>query len=284
MLNVFSIRLLLLSLAAAIFCVALPITAEAQSIQPPPARPVDLPRSANWVRLLSIHGCDVFRDDTKLWIVPTKKSLQSGQCSIPRLCASIRSLQWSDDSERKTKFTPEPELWNFSWEGQVPPDARIEIEFDSEALLPSQRKPAVPTGDGTILLHANQASTFGDKLRFEPQAHKNTVGYWTVPTDYATWQLKIDESGEYSMAVLQGCGSGQGGSDAVISLHQGETTVSQLEFQTVETGHFQNFQWNHLGRLKVKTPGTYQLRVTPMKIAKAALFDVRMICLVRQAK
>lgn len=284
MLAASSKRLLRVVVVVAISCQTTSHLVHAQSIKPPPARPADLPRGAHWVRLLSSDECDVFRDQQRLWIVPKKQSVESGRLTIPRLCASIRSMQWSDDAERNLKFTPEPENWNFTWKGTLAKSSRIEVTFDSEPILPSQRRRASAAGDGTIMLLANQATTIGQKLRFEPQPHKNTVGYWTIPTDYAQWDLQIDTPGEYTVAILQGCGAGQGGSNAAISLRDDEQTVSELKFQTVETGHFQNFQWNHLGRISVERRGTYQLRITPTKIVKAALCDVRMIHLVRQAK
>ena len=85
------------------------------------------------------------------------------------------------------------------------------------------------------------------------------------------------------MAVLQGCGKGQGGSDAVISLRQDGQVKAELTFQTIDTGHFQNFRWNHLGMIELPAAGTYQLRIDATRIAKVALFDVRTIHLVRQA-
>ena len=127
-------------------------------------------------------------------------------------------------------------------------------------------------------------NTFGEKLRFEPQWYKNTVGYWAVASDYATWDLKIQQPGTYTVAVLQGCGKGHGGSDAVISLRQGNDVKAMLPFQTIDTGHFQNFRWNHLGTIDVAEGGTYQLRIGAERIAQNALFDVRAIHLVRQAK
>ncbi|MCA9063483.1 MAG: hypothetical protein KDA96_10505, partial [Planctomycetaceae bacterium] len=151
-------------------------------------------------------------------------------------------------------------------------------------LLPQDCQPAPSAGDGSIMLPAWMAMTYGEKLRYEPQWYKNTVGYWTVPTDYAEWQLKVDQPGTFTVAVLQGCGEGQGGSDAEVSLRRDDAVQAAIPFQPIDTGHFQNFRWNHLGTIQIPEAGTYQLRITPKKIARAALFDVRMVHLVRQAR
>lgn len=236
------------------------------------------------MRALSNDGCNTFRDGRTLWLIPTDGALRTRQCSIPRLCASLTSVGWNHKTELAIKFKPEPERWDFSWQKPPAGNTRIKVVFETEPKLPAQITPARPAADGSIMLHANQAMTFGDKLRFEPQSFKNTVGYWTVPADYVTWSLKIDEPGDYSVAILQGCGDGQGGSDALLSLRDDDLVVSELPFRPIDTGHFQNFRWNHLGQISVKQSGTYQLRIHPTRIAKAALCDIRSVHLVKQAK
>jgi hypothetical protein len=180
--------------------------------------------------------------------------------------------------------TPEPGEWLFAWKTPPKGASIIEVVFDGAPVLPADCPPAVPAGDSSIMLHAFQASTFGEKLRFEPQWFKNTVGYWTIGTDQATWKLSVDQPGTYSVAVLQGYGKDQGGSDAAISLMLGDEVKTSLKFQTIDTEHFQNFRWNHLGTMDIAQAGAYELRIRPTRIAKAALFDVRSIHLVKQAK
>ncbi len=250
----------------------------------PTDRPSDLPAAAKWMASLSSDALNVYRDGQTLWLLPTSESIEARSFNLPRLCAPIRSLSWHDDAKRELGFVPEPDHWRFSWKPPVEPGSMIRVAFDGDPLLPGETSPPEPAGDGSVMLFAHQAATFGEKLRFEPQWYKNTVGYWTIAKDYATWDLKLDQPGRYSVAVLQGCGQGQGGSDAVITLRDEATIVAELPFQTIDTRHFQNFRWNHLGDLTVIEPGTYQLRIDAKRIAKGALFDVRAIHLVKQAK
>ncbi len=233
---------------------------------------------------LSGDDLNVYRDEQTLWLQPTPSSIQARRANLPRLCAPIRSLGWDGGQETELVFVPEPDHWRFSWKAAVAPKALIKMVFDGDPVLPDEVSPTRPAGDASVMLHAHHASTFGEKLRYEPQWYKNTVGYWTIPADYATWEFKLDEPGRYSIAVLQGCGEGQGGSDALISIRDGTSTVAELPFQTIDTGHFQNFRWNHLGDVTVAKEGTYQLRIDAKRIAKGALFDVRAIHLVKQAK
>ncbi|MEZ5942577.1 MAG: hypothetical protein R3C18_14380 [Planctomycetaceae bacterium] len=232
---------------------------------------------------LSNDGVVAHVGENTLWLQLDKKTSEAGRVVIPRLCASIRSVVWCQHPDALVKMVPEPSEWVFSWKPQSDEGALLKISFDTEPLLPVDCPVATPNGDGSVMLHAFHASTFGEKLRFEPQWYKNTVGYWAVATDYATWKLKLDAPGTYSVAVLQGCGGGQGGSDAKLTLSQADKVEAEVSFQTIDTGHFQNFRWNHLGFVTVEAAGEYELRIAPVKIAKGALFDVRTIHLVKQA-
>jgi len=233
---------------------------------------------------VSNETVDVQLAGETIWLQPKASALEEGKATIRRIAAPIRSIQWLNAPDRAIKFWPEQEEWVFSWKDAPPASPVIQVVFDRLPVLPSECPAATPAGDGSIMLHAYQATTFGEKLRFEPQWYKNTVGYWTVAADYASWQLHVSEPGTYSVAVLQGCGQGQGGSDAVLSLNQGEKLATRLPFQTVETGHFQNFRWNHLGLIEIRESGNYELRIAPERIASKALFDVRTIHLVKQAE
>ncbi|MCA9058409.1 MAG: hypothetical protein KDA96_26220 [Planctomycetaceae bacterium] len=218
-----------------------------------------------------------------VWLHPTDAGLQQKQMVIPRLCAPIRSIRWTSESDAEIRFTPELTTWAFSWQ-EAPANPVIQVMLDGDPVLLQDQSVVTPDGDGSVMLHAHQATTTGEKLRFEPQWYKNTVGYWTVASDYASWKFAVDQPGTFSVALLQGCGKGQGGSDGVVSLFQGDDCKAEVSFQALETGHFQNFRWNHLGHVTIAQAGQYELRITPRKIARNAMFDVRMVHLVRQAQ
>lgn len=227
---------------------------------------------------------DVFAEDRVLWLMPTSLALRANQLSIPRVDAPVRSLTWKDGLEDKIQLTPEPEHWVITWKRNADAGVMIRVELEDAVGASGRAKPIQPSGDGSVMLPAHAARTFGEKLRYEPQWYKNTIGYWTVATDYAQWDARIDSPGRYSVAVLQGCGKDQGGSDASLTLRADGDVVAELPFQPIDTGHFQNFRWHHLGDIQVDRAGDYQLRISAVKIAKAALLDVRAVHLVRQAQ
>ncbi|MFL5340663.1 MAG: sulfatase-like hydrolase/transferase [Gemmataceae bacterium] len=128
--------------------------------------------------------------------------------------------------------------------------------------------------DGTILLHARTAEVHGIQLRFEPLPHKNTLGFWTRPEDWASWEFTVTTPGKFTVEVLQGCGKGQGGSMVEVSLGD-----QKLSFTVEDTGHFQNFKARDIGTLMIDKPGRYTLTVKPTKKAAAAVMDLRSMTL-----
>lgn len=203
--------------------------------------------------------------------------------TIPRVMASLRSIEWMGDEAGPTPtLKPEPDTWNLHWKGATSSRATLVLTFDTPPLLPKEVKPIKAAADGSFVLPAHLAITKGEKIRYEPQPHKNTIGYWTGKNDTAKWFVKLDKPGRFNIAVLQGCGKGQGGSTAVMSfINPVKDITPKIEFEVVETGHFQNFQWVHLGEVELRHVGQVEVNVVPKQIKKDALMDIRAIHLIR---
>ena len=131
------------------------------------------------------------------------------------------------------------------------------------------------TRNGFIRLLARDATVAGEKLCYEPQPEKDTLGYWVNAADRAWWDFRLDEPGRYLVTVLQGCGAGQGGSTVELN-----TGVAGLEFTVEETGHFQRFVPRAVGTLDLPA-GNVRLVVTPLEKKAAAVMDLRSVTLER---
>ncbi|HEX5104454.1 MAG TPA: alpha/beta hydrolase fold domain-containing protein [Pirellulaceae bacterium] len=144
-------------------------------------------------------------------------------------------------------------------------------------------RPHVPTiprvvggsADGSIVLHAHDAVTHGENLRYEPQPHKNTVGYWTNEDDWCEWRCYVEQPGKYELQILQGCGKGQGGSEVEVQI--GDQFVT---FTVEDTGHFQNFKERSLGTVTLAAPQVNSLQIRAKTKAAAAVMDVRQVRLI----
>jgi len=131
------------------------------------------------------------------------------------------------------------------------------------------------TRNGFIRLLARDATVSGEKLCYEPQPEKDTLGYWVNAADRAWWDFRLNEPGRYRVTVLQGCGAGQGGSTVELN-----TGGSALEFIVEETGHFQRFVPRPVGTLDLPA-GNVRLVVTPLEKKAAAVMDLRSVTLER---
>ena len=135
--------------------------------------------------------------------------------------------------------------------------------------------------DGTVTLHGRDATVVGTVLRYEPAEAKQTLGFWTRPTDAAAWTFTVTRPGAFNVEVLQGCGKGQGGSEMDVSFGPvsagGEAT--RLSFTVEDTGGFQEFRPRVIGRVEL-VAGEHVLRIVPRRIAKAAACDIRQVRLV----
>lgn len=137
-----------------------------------------------------------------------------------------------------------------------------------------RRSPDGNSGSGAVILHARDANVHGEKLRYEPEPHKDTLGYWVDPDDWAAWQFTVPAKGEYAVDVLQGCGTGSGGAEVELRC-SGQT----LRFTVEETGHFQRFVPRQVGSLAL-TPGQpCSLEVRCVRKPNVAVMDLRRVTL-----
>ncbi|HSH93724.1 MAG TPA: sulfatase-like hydrolase/transferase, partial [Roseimicrobium sp.] len=127
---------------------------------------------------------------------------------------------------------------------------------------------------GVVTLPAKTADVQGLQLRYEPLAHKNTLGYWVRAEDSASWEFQVSKPGKFTVEILQGCGTGQGGSEVAFTV-AGQTVKTVVE----DTGHFQNFKARDIGTVTIDAPGRYSLSVSCLKKAKAAVMDLRQVTL-----
>lgn len=264
------------ALALAVLVVA-PLPGLAQTV-PPTAilLPSDMVKNAEAARL-----------ERQLYLSPTGLTAENaavpGQVRVPRFAASLTSLQWLGLAPAgDLAVSAEQDHWIVAWKQRPPEATVIVLNFDTPPKLLSEVGPIEAAGDGSLFLPACMAHTLGEKIRFEPQTFKNTVGYWVGKKDQAAWQLTASRAGTYNVEILQGCGEGQGGSRAKLSVAAtgAADAPGALEFEVMETGHFQNFQWRHLGTVKLANPGVHRLTIEPIDIKHTALVDIRAVQLI----
>jgi hypothetical protein len=134
---------------------------------------------------------------------------------------------------------------------------------------------AMPDDTGTVSLHAYQAITVGERLRYEPQPNKNTLGYWTNPEDYPEWLFQVAKPGKYRVVIHQACGKDQDGSSAEVRV--GEETI---RFKVKDTKSFQTFEARRVGTLKIESTEPQSLQIHITRLRKTAAMDLRLVELI----
>lgn len=162
--------------------------------------------------------------------------------------------------------------------GEVPfmlltPPTEQALVIQEIALIPTtEGETPVQAADGSLTLHAKDATTWSEKLRYEPKPEKNCLGFWTDPNDFAEWEFDVAKPGRYRVVVHHGCGNGNHGSE--VELRLGE---QRLKFTTQDTGGFQKWQPVEAGVVELPQSGKTRLVVDPLNKVKSAVLDVQKI-------
>jgi hypothetical protein len=198
-----------------------------------------------------------------------------GVLRIPRLNNPVKAVYVrGDDSRAPLKLSPGVREWTIEGE-RLKQDAvgqTIIVETVGRPHVPSLPRIVGAAEGGAVTLAAHDAVTHGENLRYEPQPHKNTIGYWSNKDDWCEWQCYIEQPGRYEVRILQGCGQGQGGSDVEVRIG-GE----KLAFTVEDTGQFQNFKEWTLGTVTLAAPQVHSLQIRPRTKAATAVMDVRQV-------
>lgn len=200
-----------------------------------------------------------------------------GKVAMPRLNNPIGTVyRVNDPAKTPLGFQPNLADWTISRPktGASNPDVVV-VEVKGKPRPAGDPVVAEPAKDGSITLAAHNAVCHGRLLRYEPQPHKNTVGYWADEKDWCEWKFKAAKPGSFKVVLLQGCGKGQGGSAVKITA-AGQT----LDYTVEDTGHFQNFVERAAGTIAIDQAGDCTLEIRAARKAKGAVMDVRQVRLV----
>jgi hypothetical protein len=236
----------------------------------------ELPLTAKPFPELKIEGGTAFQTATSV-IVQLDHLPNDGKLNLPRLANVVSQVRWFGDTHHEL-MTLHSEIRTWTVHLKNPPHEqplRVELVTDVVPLAFDGTVIASADEHGVISLPAKFATTHGEKLRFEPQLHKNTVGYWTVLTDFAEWRFNNDRSGLYEVEIFQGCGKGHGGSDIEVQI--GDQNVAMT---VKDTGHFQNFLWRSPGRIQIPAGQNVTLKLVAVSKAGVAVMDCREIRLI----
>lgn len=140
--------------------------------------------------------------------------------------------------------------------------------------------------DGTIVLLATNATVHGKTIRYEPQPHKNTIGFWTKADDWVSWNFSVSAPGTFEVKLTQACGKGSGGSEVTFSVRPrfaaqlgADNSIATINDIVPDTGGFTNWTNRVIGTFTMAKPGEYSIEVKPVNKPGLAVMDLRAILL-----
>ena len=96
------------------------------------------------------------------------------------------------------------------------------------------------------MLHARDALTHGERIRYESGGGKDNIGFWTNPNDWVHWTLRIGRPAAFDVEITYGCHNVSAGSQYVR-----EVAGQQLAGKVKGTGSWTQFETVKLGTLKL---------------------------------
>ncbi len=141
---------------------------------------------------LKFEGGTAFRADDAVYLKLTAWPA-TNKVAFPRLNNPTKNVYLLGQPDEELKMTPEPSHWNVNLPQTLPDGAQAVVVVKTIGVphLPLASERIVADESGTFTLPAHLSVTHGEMLRYEPQPHKNTVGYWTKPADWVQWQLDV---------------------------------------------------------------------------------------------
>jgi hypothetical protein len=208
--------------------------------------------------VLADRSCfEIFASDGLVYIPIASASTDPNQNGTPRLSGPAPCTIYAYDTFRLNSMWPA---------SPVAPENSPETQ-------PTTR-PVRQSADRTVLLHARDVTIHGTVVRYEPNPHKNTIGYWAKKEDWVSWDFTVSKPGRFDVLALQGCGKGSGGAEVEFTFDD----KPSLKMTVQDTGGFQNFVERHIGTIELSA-GRHTLSVKPLTKPGQAVMDLRQVML-----
>lgn len=182
----------------------------------------------------------------------------NGQLIVPGLRNEVVKAWLLADPSRKSLTVSQTEDAKTVYVPAERPD-----EIDTVVVLQIRGAPDVVVmpitqrPDGTVQLNAEDATLHGNTLRYEPDANKRCIGYWTDSAEWAEWEFKISRPGRFTV-VVETAAQGEGARFAI------NVGTAKLTLSVPRTGDYSRFTRSELGQVELPT-GMAKLEVRAVK-------------------
>jgi hypothetical protein len=116
--------------------------------------------------------------------------------------------------------------------------------------------PIAPARDGTITLPAADARLHGNTFKYEVGGPLDDIGFWTDPSDWADWPIRVRAPGRYTIAAVIAAPA-SGAFDVSIG-------GQSIRCAAPVTANYFDFKLAILGTIDVSSAGVTTLAVRPV--------------------
>jgi len=140
--------------------------------------------------------------------------------------------------------------------------------------------PVKPTADGILQLDAQAATIHGGRARFMVLEGLGNICYWTDPKEWVSWEVQVDQPGQYVVDLRYSCQAGSQGSTFEVALDGQSLKCSIPE----DTGTWYDHETMKLGSLRVAAAGKHTLSLKPQQKPGEAVMNLAWLRLIPAEK
>jgi len=198
---------------------------------------------------------------------------EDGRLVVPGLLNQVQSACLLADPDRhplKVLREGESVVVSLPEKAPDPVDTVVLLEIAGE---PKVVEPAIePDAQGKLTLHARDATTHGQRIRYETGGGKDNIGFWVEPNDWVDWLVHVKRPGSFEVEITYACTQPGG------SRYRIEVADQKLEATVKATGSWTAFESAHLGRIELPA-GRHRLAVRALELKGEGVMNLRSIVL-----
>ncbi len=194
----------------------------------------------------------------------------SGPLILPGLRNIVSTAIWADTGSEAMLARHGDDL-HIAWSSRrsTNPAAllRLSITGEPDVYIPPPRQHP----DGSIDLHAIDATVHGTMLRYEVGNGKDNLGFWTNPDDWASWDVEIHSPGSFRVELTLACEPGTAGNAFIVTVGDSEiraavpATASWTDFLTLTLDD----------QITIAEPGMVKVSLRPAAPFTGALMNLQ---------
>ncbi len=123
-------------------------------------------------------------------------------------------------------------------------------------------------------LKAADAVINGDNIAYESRRDRDCIGSWEDVNATVSWDIELNKSGTVNVSAIQAADSSAAG-----NLYSVSIADRSINGTVADTGSWGEFNTIKLGKLKINTPGKYQVTVKALSKQNKAVMNLKTIIL-----